>query len=79
MNILYCILPIISGMSIASTKELAFLDWLRRHGAVLDKLEWPAVDPATGSRGAIALTDIEVPFLMSYHSFHTSHVLCYYP
>ena len=47
-------------MAAATEKELIFLDWLNRHGAVLDKLEWPAVDPATGSRGAIAKENIEV-------------------
>jgi hypothetical protein len=46
----------------ATAKEILFLEWLKHHGAVLDKLDWPAVDPATGSRGAIALETIEVRF-----------------
>lgn len=47
-------------MCTPSEKELSFLNWLKSNGAMLDKLVWPAVDPATGSRGAITTQNIEV-------------------
>lgn len=50
-------------MNAPTEKELAFLQWLRNNGAEIDKLAWPAVDPATGSRGAMALENIEVKLL----------------
>jgi hypothetical protein len=59
-----------------SEKERRFLAWLAEHGAVLDKLNWPAVDPATGSRGAMAVVDINVSSLMIWMHFHNNFISC---
>lgn len=75
----------------ASEKELVFLEWLTKHGAVLNKLRWPAVDQSTGSRGAIAVDNIEVcgcqkdrcylPFISHWllHSWLLILLLCNLP
>lgn len=63
-------------MAAATEKELVFIDWLKRHGAVLDKLEWPAVDPATGSRGAITRENIEV-HTSAMHAADATHMILY--
>ncbi|CAM9164316.1 unnamed protein product [Scytosiphon promiscuus] len=43
----------------AAMAEQQFLDWLRRHGAGIDSIDWPSSETGSGIRGAVAKQDIE--------------------
>lgn len=42
-----------------TTEEQAFLEWLRRNGAVVHDVHWPSSETESGIRGAIATRHID--------------------
>lgn len=45
-------------MTAVSSKDIRFLSWLKQHGAMFPKVDWPRSDTDSGIRGAIALDNI---------------------